>query len=139
MVKPVYSFAPLSLSVPVPIFVKPPVVTAAAPDIVRVFAVMSRVEVVPAVNVKLRVVEALPPVYCSVPPPSTRFEAVFEAAPRFPATPPLRIVATLSTPALIVVTPVKVLTPLSVTVPEVVFVRGTAPARMAETVPCFRA
>ena len=127
VVNPVYPLVPLSVSVPVPIFVKPPVVTAAAPDIVRLFVVMSRVEVVPAVKVKARSVEASAPVYCSVPPPSTRFVAPLVAAPRFPFTPPLPIVATLSTPSLIVVTPVKVLTPLSVQVPVPIFVRFPAP------------
>ena len=111
--------------------------TAAAPDMVRLFAI-SMVEVVAAVSVKARFVEVAAPVYCSVPPPRTRFAATFVAAPRFPATPPLPIVVTLSVPALIVVTPVNVLTALRVTVPAVVFVTAPVPARMADTVPLCR-
>jgi hypothetical protein len=40
---------------------------APAPEIVRVLVVTSIEEVVPAVNVKARLVEAVAPVYCSVP------------------------------------------------------------------------
>jgi hypothetical protein len=106
VVKPVYKFAPERISVPAPAFVSAPVVLVLAPEIVKVLAVTSNDEVVAAVNVKFLFVEAVAPVYCSVPPPSTKLLAVVLAAPRFPATPPLPIVPTLSTPALIVVTPV---------------------------------
>ena len=105
---PVWRFAPESLSVPAPAFVRPPLVAVVAPDIVSVVAepVTSIVEVVLAVSVALRSVEAVAPVYWSVPPPRTRLAAALLAWPRFPAWPPLPIVATLKIPALIVVTPV---------------------------------
>ena len=74
-----------------------------------------------------RSVEAVTPVYSSVPPVMIRFVAALLALPRFPATPPFPIVATLIVPALIVVTPVNVLTPLSVSVPVPIFVRLPAP------------
>ena len=48
--------------------------------------VTSIVLVVPVVSVKLRSVEAVAPVYCKVPPPSTRFAAALLAAPRLPGT-----------------------------------------------------
>ena len=79
--------------------------------------------VVAAVSVKLRFVEAVAPVYCSVPPPRTRLLAVAAACPRFPAVPPLPIVATLSVPPLILVTPVKVFVPLRTNRPLPVIVK----------------
>ena len=106
VVTPVYKFVPDNVSMPLPIFVRAPVVLVLAPEIVKLFVVTSMDEVVPAVNVKFLFVEAVAPVYCNVPPPSTKFPAATAAAPRFPATPPLPIVPTLSTPALIVVIPV---------------------------------
>ena len=97
-----------SLSVPAPAFVRLPLVAVVAPDIVSVVVdvVTSTVDVLLAVSVELRSVEAVAPVYWSVPPPRTRFAAALLAAPRLLAAPPLPIVATLKTPALIVVTPV---------------------------------
>jgi len=62
--------------------------------------------VLPVVKVKLRSVEAVVPVYCKVPPANTRLAAALVACPRFPATPPFPIVATLNVPALMVVVPV---------------------------------
>ena len=88
--------------------VSAPVVLALEPDTVRLLAasVTSMVEVLAAVSVKARSVEAEDPVYCSVPPSSTRLAAALEAWPTLPATPPLPMVATLSVPALTVVAPV---------------------------------
>ena len=112
VVRPVYKFAPDSFSVPVPAFVNAPVVFVLAPVIVSVLAAVATftVEVVPAVNVKLRSVDAVAPVYSSVPPPSTRFVAALPDAPMLLATPPpapsIATVFALNTPALIVVTPV---------------------------------
>ena len=117
----VISLAP-KLSVPLPIFVSEPVVAGIAPEIVRVFVVTSVDDVVAAVNVNALSVPAVAPVYCNVPPPSTKFVAALVAAPRFPATPPLPIVATLNTPALIVVTPVYKFVPDNVNVPLPIFV-----------------
>ena len=130
---------PDSVSVPAPILVRPPVVAGMAADIVRLFVVISSVEVDPVDSERTRSVVAVAPVYCSVPPPRTRLPATLVAWPRFPCTPPLPIVPTLRVPPLIVVAPVYVLTPLRVTVPVVDFVRGTAPPRIAETVPCCSA
>ena len=117
--------------------VKPPLVAVLAPDIVSVVAPVetSIVEVVAAVNVKLRSVEAVAPVYCNVPPPNTKFAAAFVAWPRFPAMPPLPIVATLKMPWLIVVTPVKVFTPERVHVPAPVFVSPPVPLVIPEIAP----
>ena len=108
VVVPVYKLFPERVKMPEPIFVRAPVVLVLAPEIVRVVPefVISMVEVVPAVKVKLRLVDAVLPVYCSVPPLRTKFVATLVAAPRLPATPPLPMVATLKIPALIVVTPV---------------------------------
>ena len=44
--------------------------------------------------------------YCKVPPPNTKLDAVLVACPKLPATSPSPIVATLNVPALIVVAPV---------------------------------
>ena len=93
---------------PLPAFVNPPVVAALAPLIVRFVApVVTSIElVVPAVSVYARFVATVPPVYCSVPPPSTRFAATLVDAPILLAAPPLASVFALNTPALIVVAPV---------------------------------
>ena len=93
---------------PAPNLVSAPVVAVDAPEIVKLvpLVLMSIEEVVPAVKVKLRSVEAVDPVYCKVPPPSTKLAARLVALPKLPATPPLPIVPTLKVPALIVVTPV---------------------------------
>ena len=79
---------------------------AEAPLTVRVLVVMSKVAVLPVLIVKLRSVLAVAPVYCRVPPSKTRFATALVACPRFPATPPLPMVPTLSVPALMVVKPV---------------------------------
>ena len=83
-------------------------VAVLAPDTVRVVAkvVTSIVDVVLSVNMKLRFVDAVVPVYFKVPPPSTKLVASAVAFPRLPATAPLPIVATLKTPSLMVVMPV---------------------------------
>ena len=106
VVTPEYRLVPDKIKVPTPVLVNAPVVAVLAPAKVRAFAVTSNVDVVPALRMKLRSVEADDPVYFKVPPLSTRLVAAFVAAPRFPARPPLPIVATLKIPALIVVTPV---------------------------------
>ena len=85
--------------------VSAPFVAVEAPLTVRLLVVMSKVAVLPALTVKLRSVLAVAPVYCSVPPSKTRFAAALLAAPRFPLTPPLPMVPTLSVPVLSVVTP----------------------------------
>ena len=99
---------PESSSVPAPSLVSEPVVAAAAPESVKVLAALatSMDEVVAAVRVKLRSLDAVAPVYCRVPPLSTRLPAPLVAAPRLPATPPSLMLATLSVPALSVVMPV---------------------------------
>jgi len=88
---------------------------------------ISKVPVVPAVIVKFLSVEADAPVYFKVPPPNTRLVAALVAEPKLPlATAPSPIVATLSVPALIVVTPVKVFAPDKVNVPAPAFVTAKA-------------
>ena len=108
VVTPVYAFAPDNVSVPLPIFVSPPVVAALAPLIVRlVAAVVTSIElVVRLVNVKARLVATVAPVYCSVPPPSTRLAAPAPDWPMLLGLPPLASRFALNTPALIVVAPV---------------------------------
>ena len=96
----------LKVSVPAPGLVSAPFAPVPLPVSVRLLAVTSIADVVPVVSVKSRLVEAFAPVYCKVPPPSTRLVAAAVAAPRLPAAPPSPMVATLSVPALIVVTPV---------------------------------
>ena len=60
----------------------------------------------PAFKVAPRSVLAEPPVYCRSPPLKVRFAAALDAAPIGLATPPLVMVATLSTPPFTAVTPV---------------------------------
>ena len=98
----------MSVRVPTPDLVSAPVVAVLAPDIVNVTSdvATSIVEVVPAVNVKFLLVEAVSPVYCKVPPPKTKLDAVVAAAPKLPETSPFPIDAILKVPPLIVVTPV---------------------------------
>ena len=93
---------------PEPILVRPPVVAADAPDIVRVVPAVetSIVPVLAAVMVNARSVLAVAPVYCRVPPSKTKLAAAFVAWPILPAVPPLLIVFALNVPAVIVVTPV---------------------------------
>ncbi len=93
---------------PLPILVRAPVVTVLAPLIVRLAAasVTLTEPVVPALKMKFRSVDAVPPVYCSVPAPSTRLAARFVDWPMLLATPPLAKEFALNTPALIVVAPV---------------------------------
>ena len=73
---------PVKIRVPEPVLIreqlKPPVV-ALAPEIVRLFVVISMVHVVYAVSVKLRSVLSVAPVYCRVPPPNTKLAAAFVA------------------------------------------------------------
>ncbi len=100
--------APLRARVPEPVLVRPPVVAAEAPDIVRVVPAVetSIVPVLAAVMVNARSVLAVTPVYCRVPPSKTKLAAAFVALPMLPAVPPLLIVFALKVPAVIVVTPV---------------------------------
>ena len=98
---------PLKFNVPEPTLVSAPVVPVpVAPANVKVFVVISKVPVVPVVIVKALSDVAVDPVYLKVPPPNTMLVAALVACPKFPATPPFPIVATLNVPALIVVTPV---------------------------------
>jgi hypothetical protein len=108
VVVPLYWLLPDNVSVPAPTLVNEPFVEALDPEIVRFELPLdiSIDDVVPVLSVKARSVDAVDPVYFSVPPPSTRFDALLSAAPRLPATPPFPIVPTLSVPAFIVVTPV---------------------------------
>jgi hypothetical protein len=119
----------VSVSVPEFVFVKDPVVAVlVAPGILNITPDgTSIVPVVPALIVMARSVEAVDPVYCSVPPANTKLAAAFVACPKLPATPPLPIVATLVIPLPNVVTPVYVFVPDSVNVPVPVFVRETVP------------
>ena len=64
------------------------------------------VEVVASVKVKFLSVEAVPPVYCSVPPPKTKLAAALVEAPIPLFEPPLAIDEILNVPTLIVVAPV---------------------------------
>ena len=98
---------PLKFNVPALVLVSAPfVVVPVAPANVKVFVVISKVPVVPAVIVKALSDVAVEPVYCKVPPPNTKLVAALVAAPRLPALKPFPIVETLNVPALIVVTPV---------------------------------
>ena len=108
VVAPVWRFAPVSSNVPAPSLVRDPVVLVDAPAIVSMVAALltSILDVVPAVKVKFRLVEAVAPVYCKVPPLNTILSAALVACPKFPATPPFPIDATLNIPALTVVVPV---------------------------------
>ena len=112
--------APDKVNVPLPTFVRAPKTAVDAPEIVNVVpeVLTSIIEVFPAVRVKLRLVEAVDPVYLKVPPSNTRLAAAFVACPKFPATPPFPIVATLNVPALIVVAPVYVFVPDNVNIPD---------------------
>ena len=106
VVAPVYRLVPDNSKIPAPVLVNAPVVAVLAPDMVKVLVETSIVDVVPALNMKLRSVDAVSPVYFKVPPSSTSLVASEVACPKLPATPPLPIVATLKVPALMVVTPV---------------------------------
>ena len=129
LVVPLKLLAPLNISVPLPDLVRLPVVEALAPLMVSTedALVTSIVDMVPGISVKALLVDAVVPVavYCKVPPFKTKLPASAEACPRFPATPPALIVATLSVPAVRVVTPVKVFVPDRVRVP--------APALVSES------
>ena len=92
---------------PLPIFVRPPAPVPPPVSVRVVLAVFtSKVAFLPALAVKLRFVEVLPPVYCSAPPLKTRFAAALEDAPRVLGAPPLASVPMLSVPFVIVVAPV---------------------------------
>ena len=99
---------PDKINLPAPVFVRAPEVEAAAPLIVRSVARVetSKVPVVPVDIVKALFVEAVEPVYFKVPLLNTKLDAELLACPKFPATLPFPIVATLNVPALIVVAPV---------------------------------
>jgi len=118
VVVPEYVFTPLKFNTPEPTLVSAPfVVVPVAPANVKVFVVISKVPVVPAVIVNALSDVAVEPVYCKVPPPNTKLVAALVAFPKLPATPPSPIVATLNVPALIVVTPVNVFVPDKVNLP----------------------
>ena len=81
-VAPVYVFAPESVSVPDPDFVKAPVVLLPElPDIVKLVPAVdiSIVLAVAAVKENALLVDADEPVYCRVPPPRTMFPTTFVA------------------------------------------------------------
>ena len=138
VVPPVCRLAPANSSVPAPVLASAPVVAVLAPETVKVFALTSRVPVVPAFNVKPRSVDAVDPVYCKVPPLNTKLAAALLAAPKFPLDPPLPIVATESVPPVSVVTPVCKLVPLSTSVPDPVLLRPPVVAVLApESVSAF--
>ena len=110
LVVPLKLLVPLNISVPLPVLIRLPFVEALAPLMVRtdVALVTSIVDVVSDVSVKALLVDAVAPeaVYRNVPPFKTKLPGPAEACPRFPATPPALIVATLSVPAARVVMPV---------------------------------
>ena len=108
-----------------------------APEIVRLLAalVTSMTASLAAMIEKLRLVDAVAPVYCNVPPLNTRLAAEMAAAPRLLALPPLPMEPTDKVPPVRVVTPVKEFRPLRVVVPALVLVSVAEPARMAETSP----
>ena len=137
VVIPVWLFAPVSTSVPVPVLLSAPVVAALLPLMVNVVADVetSMVPVVAAPRVNERSVDEFAPVYCRVPPLRTKLVAAFDACPKLPATLPLLMVATERMPFEMVVIPVKVFAPLRVTVPAVVLLTAPVPARMAEMLP----
>ena len=99
---------PERMSVPLPFFVRAPVVLVELPRKVRDVPAenTSMTLVVFAVSVKLRSVDASVPVYCKVPPPRTRLLDALLEAPMLLLTPPFPIVEMLSVPALIVMAPV---------------------------------
>ena len=83
---------------------------------------------VPAVvSVKSRSVVAAGPVYWRVPPASTRFAATLVDAPMPLTLPPIASEETLRMPPMIVVMPVYVFAPLSVSVPVPTLERESAP------------
>src|ERR1700691_560874 len=98
VVPPEYALAPDRVRVPTPPMLSAPVVAALAPLNVRLFAatLMSIALLVAAASVNARLVANDAPVYCSVPPPSTRFPAAAVDAPMLLAAPPLARVLTLT-------------------------------------------
>ena len=115
---------------PAPSFVNGLAPPTIAPDTVNVeLALFTDIVDPPVPSVKLRSVDAVGPVICSVvPPASTRFAAALLDCPMLLGLPPFASVLTESTPPEIVVGPVYVLAvPFKVNVPAPVFVRLSAP------------
>ena len=107
-VRPVYAFSPESIKVPLPDFVKAPLVDGDEPLIVNTVleTLTSTVPVVPLVSVNPRSVDTVTPVYLRVPPLNTRFEGKLLEDPMPLFVEPSPSVLTLRVPLLIVVTPV---------------------------------
>ena len=104
-VVPEWLFAPERVSVPFPVFVRLPVVAAAAPAMVRLLVSTWIVAVWPALIVNARSVETSAPVYWSVPPSNMRLPAAVPDWPMELADPPLARPSTERMPAVIVVAP----------------------------------
>src|SRR5262249_18918781 len=121
-VPPVYVLTPLSVNVPAPLLVTPPMPPIVPPS-VALLPLVSKAPP-PALSVAPRF-EVKPARNWSVPPPKV---SPLEAAPK------LASVVTASRPALIVVPPVYVLTPLSVSVPPPVLISPPVPDMIPENV-----
>ena len=108
VVVPEYVFTPLKFNVPEPTLVRAPVVVVpVAPANVKVFVVISKVPVVPAVIVNALSDVTVKPVYCKVPPSNTKLVLALVAALKLlEVLPPLPIAPTLNVPALRVTIPV---------------------------------
>ena len=66
---------PDKVKVPAPVLVSAPVVAVLTPAMTKLLVETSIVDVLPALNMKLRFVNALDPVYFKVPPSSTSLVA----------------------------------------------------------------
>src|SRR5262249_39022504 len=115
LVAPVYVLAPLSVSVPPPLWSRPPPPPIVHPSAALLPLVSTAPP--PALSVVLRF-EVKPARNCSVPPPKL---SPPEVAPK------LASAVTASVPVLIAVPPVYVLVPVSVSVPAPVFLRPPTP------------
>ena len=126
-------FVPVSVSVRLPF-----------PEVLKGFAEVNPKEPTPMFSIvapftpttNLRVVVVAAPVYRSVPPSITRFEAALAELPIPLAAPPDTMLSVLNTPPLIVVTPPYVFAAARTTVPAVlVSVSPTEPPEPASTAP----
>src|SRR5438067_1188973 len=108
VVGPEYELIPVRVRVPAPILLNAPAVVADAPLNVRLVPAVatSIVPVVASVSVNARFELIVVPVYCSVPPLSTRLLGALVDCPTPLAVPPSARIATLKLPALMVVLPV---------------------------------
>jgi hypothetical protein len=89
------------------------------PELLKFNAPVPDPSIVPplVLNVNNRLQDCISPVYLSVPPLNTRFEALLEEAPMLLLLPPLLRVLMEITPALMVTGPVKVFDPPKINVP----------------------